>query len=515
MMHRFAAAMAAVALAAPAATPSAAPAADGGAEPRSFTLAAAGDVLIHRAMAQVADGYAPGPNTYDFTPIMRPIEPWISEADVAICQMEVTLSHTNTGLTYYPRFRVPHELADTLAEIGFDVCTMASNHALDYGIGGLADTLEILHAAGIRTTGTARTADERLPILYEANGVLVGHMAYAYGQNSRPPGEERWSVNYLDAEAILADAAWLREQGAEFVILSMHAGNEYRVRPSWRQTALAEELLPSPDIDLILGHHVHVVQPIQRIGDEYVVYGMSNFVSNIRTNPSKGRYGPENGIVVHAHVAEQPDGTFAVERLEYTPTWMDTYQKRLLPVRHSLLTGVGDPQVLQRSWDSTVSRVDSLGPNSATPTDDPWPPLTCEGRLATILGTRGDDVLVGTDGDDVIVGRDGDDAIWAGGGEDLVCAGDGDDSVNGGDGDDRLLGGDGDDLLLGYQGSDVVWGEAGDDVLGGGDDDDLLIGGSGDDGLQGGEGADFLWGGSGTNRSDHTAEDHCVAAGCD
>jgi len=481
--------------------------------PRSFTLAAGGDVIVHIGIAGVAEQHSPGWHTYDFAPLVAAVEPWISEADLAICQMEMTLTPTNSGMSYWPIFVVPHELADAMVETGFDACTTASNHALDAGRTGLARTLDILHGAGLETTGTARNPTERLPNLYDVNGVTVGHLAYTYGLNGWHQVDP-WSVNFTDSERILADAAWARRQGAEFTILSMHWGIEYRVMPTDQQVSLAAELLASPDIDLILGHHVHVVQPIQKIGDEYVVYGMSNFLASIRTNNEKRRFGTEDGIIINAKVVEQADGRFVVERLEYTPIWVDTRTKEVLPVGHSLLTGRGNADVLAASWKRTIGRVDSMGPSGATPTDDPWPAISCRGRLATIIGTVGDDLLIGTAGDDVIVARGGDDSIWAGGGDDLVCSGGGDDFVSGGDGDDRLYGGDGADLLMGYRGYDIVWGQDGDDVLSGGDGVDLLVGGVGADSLHGGAGADTLWGGSGDDRSDDANEDRCVAAGC-
>jgi poly-gamma-glutamate synthesis protein (capsule biosynthesis protein) len=485
-------------------------------EPRSFTIAAGGDVIVHIGTARVAENNAPGWGTYNFTPLLSAVEPWISEADLAICQMEMTLTDTNRRLTYWPRFVVPYEIADAMAAIGFDACSTASNHALDAGRQGLADTIGFLQAAGLATTGTARTEEERLPNLYDANGVTVGHMAYTYGLNGWHTMDP-WSINFIDIDVILADARWAHEHGAEFVILSMHWGYEYRVRPTSQQISLAEQLLASPDIDLILGHHVHVVQPIQRIGDKYVVYGMSNLLASIRSNDDKGRFGTEDGIIINAEVVEQADGRFVVERLEYTPIWVDVPTKEVFPVGHSLLTGRGNPATLLASWQRSVARVEFLGPSGATPTEDPWPAVSCNGEVATILGTPGDDLLIGTEGDDVIVARGGDDSIWSGGGDDLVCGGDGDDFISGGQGDDRLEGDGGNDLLMGYDGADVLWGGDGNDLLSGLDGDDLLVGGSGDDSLLGGGGDDLLWGGDGANRGDGgPGADYCAAviSGC-
>ncbi|MCJ7726539.1 MAG: CapA family protein, partial [Acidimicrobiia bacterium] len=209
--------------------------------PRSFTIAATGDVMVHRSIAAVADQHTPGWNTYDFSPMLAAIEPWISGADLAICQMEMTMSATNQGLSYYPRFVVPHELADAVAGAGFDACSTASNHSIDGGMETLSQTIELLAAVGVATTGTARTAEERFPNLYDVNGVTVGHMAYTYSLNGLPLPEP-WAVNVIEVDAILEDARWAREHGAEFVILSIHWGNEYQSAPSTWQIALAERL---------------------------------------------------------------------------------------------------------------------------------------------------------------------------------------------------------------------------------------------------------------------------------
>ena len=95
----------------------------------------------------IADRLAPGPE-YDFTPMLAPTEPWIGEADLAICHLEGTLSPTNTGLTYFPRFVGPHEVAAAIAATGYDTCSLAGNHAMDRGFSGVVDTIEILDRAG-------------------------------------------------------------------------------------------------------------------------------------------------------------------------------------------------------------------------------------------------------------------------------------------------------------------------------------------------------------------------------
>lgn len=475
---------------------------------RSFTLTAGGDILIHRTLAQIADAAAPGAGTYDFASMLAPIEPWVGEADLAVCHLEGALDPDNAGLSYYPLFNAPREVAAAIAAAGYDACSTAGNHTLDHGFAGVGDTLGLLDAAGVRHTGSARTPEERIPALYEVNGVTVGHIAYTYDTNGLPlPGGKPWAVNLIDdGTAILADARWARQHGADFVMVSLHWGAEYQVAPTPGQTALAERLLSSPDVDLILGTHVHVVQPIARVNGKVVVYGMGNQLSNMRAY--KGHTGTEDGVMVHMTVRES-GGRFVVTDVQYTTTWVDPVTKEVTPVAHTLAYRPtayrGD---LEASLRRSIDRVTLLGPSGVTLSPTPWPALVCEGRVATIAGTAGSDIITGTTGNDVIAGRGGDDVINAGGGDDLVCGGRGDDTLWGGPGADLLYGGEGDDLLSGGDGPDRLYGGNGNDRLGGGEGEDSLFGGDGDDSLSGhggddlldgGAGTDVLWGGTGSD----------------
>ena len=482
------------------------PAAGADTPPRSFTIAASGDILIHGAVARRAAAYAGG-DGYDFTPMLAPTEPWIAAADLAICHLEGALSPTNTGLSYYPLFVAPYQVADAIAAAGYDACSLAGNHALDGGEPGLENTIALLEERGIAHEGTARSEEERLPGLHEVNGVTVAHLDYTYGLNGLPR-PHRYSVNIIDGAAILDDARWAREQGAEFVILTIHWGVEYYHPPTSEQAGLAEQLLASPDVDLILGNHPHVVQPIGRVDGKVVVYGMGNHLSNQNSMWGPKYYSTEDGLMVQVTVAEQPDGRFAATRVEYTPTWVEMGTYRVLPIAWAQAAGQGDTALLAASWERTVATVTMLGTATLEATSAAWGPLSCNGRPATIVGTAGPDVLVGTPGDDVIAGRGGNDTILALDGNDLACGGDGDDALWGGAGRDELWGGEGRDFLYGGTGRDRLFGEGGADILWGGPDGDAVYGGEGNDRLLGhegddllvsGPGANYLWGGAGAD----------------
>ena len=376
--------------------------------------------------------------------MLAPLEPWVGEADLAICHLEGALDPQNTGLSYYPLFNAPHEVADALAAAGYDACSTAGNHTLDHGFTGVSDTLDILDAAGIRHAGSARTAEERLPSLYEVNGVTVGHISYTYGTNGIPaPSDKPWAVNLIDdGDAILDDARWARAHGAEFVIVSLHWGAEYQTTPTAEQTRLAERLLASPDIDLILGTprpRGAADRPRQRRGGR-LRHGQPTVEHAAAYG---GHTGTEDGVMVHLTVREI-GGRFVVTSTQYTPTWVHPTTKAVLPVAHTLAYGPATYQRdLEASLQRSVERVTRLGAAGITLSPTPWPALVCRGRLATLVGTAGPDVLTGTSGPDVIVGRGGDDVISAGDGDDLVCAGDGDDIVLAGAGSDEVYGGDG------------------------------------------------------------------------
>ena len=109
---------------------------------RSATVAFGGDILIHSGVWAAADTG----EGYDFSPMLAPIAPRLTEADLAICHLEVTLARPEEPLSSYPRFRAPGVLATDLAEAGFDGCSVASNHALDFGEQGVVATLDGLDA---------------------------------------------------------------------------------------------------------------------------------------------------------------------------------------------------------------------------------------------------------------------------------------------------------------------------------------------------------------------------------
>lgn len=304
----------------PADVPAPAPAAS---EPRSFTIAATGDLLIHGPVADRARTE----EGWDFTPMFERVAPILRAADLALCHIESPMSLDNTRLSYYPRFRVPTQLAEAIREAGYDSCSLASNHAFDWGLDSVRGTAGSLDRAGVARTGAARSPAERKRLnLLRVNGAFAAHLSYTYGLNTGPlPAGMDHLVNLADEAAVLDEARRARAAGAHFVILSLHWGNEYSRRPSAYQTRLGARLLSSPDIDLILGHHAHVVQPVAEIDGEYLAYGLGNFLSNqSRLRCRSCPLGTQDGVILHFTVTEDPAaGRWRVSAVSHTPTRVD------------------------------------------------------------------------------------------------------------------------------------------------------------------------------------------------
>ena len=325
------------------ATPSLRPSA-----PVEFTIAATGDLLIHMPIARQAQVYAGG-HGYDFRPMLAPVKPLLAAADLAICHLETPLSPDDTNISGYPVFNTPHELADAIKEAGYKGCSTASNHAIDAGADGVTATLDALDEAGIAHAGTARTREEAEAIeVHTVKGVRIAHLSYTYGTNGIPaPASQPWLVNVTDVARILADAARAKQAGAQFVVVSMHWGVEYQTAPTPEQQAQAQTLLASPDVDLILGDHVHVLQPVQKIGDKYVIYGLGNLLSN--QSPAAGLTpNTEDGAILTAQVRAQ-NGTASVERVTYTATYVEIGPYTVWP------TGSG-PARLRSQLDASYQR---------------------------------------------------------------------------------------------------------------------------------------------------------------
>ena len=251
-------------------------------------LVMAGDVLLHLRLAYWSDN---GKGGYDFNPIFKTIKPLIEKADLAIVNQETILGGKELKVTGYPTFNGPYELGDALVNAGFDVVLHSNNHALDRGKQGIYNCLNFwkkypkIKTVGINTS----EAQKKKLCIYEKNGIKVAILNYTYGTNGIPlPKDMPYAVNYLNKKEVISDIK-RAEKETDFTIVCPHWGTEYLRGISDYQKAWSQIFVEN-GVDLVLGCHPHVIEPIKYVTDKktghkmLVYYSVGNFVNSTMSN---------------------------------------------------------------------------------------------------------------------------------------------------------------------------------------------------------------------------------------
>lgn len=320
----------------------------------------AGDVMAHTSQIDAAlnAGSKDGQESYDFTGVFSDISSYISDADLAICNLEAPLG----GEPYmgYPIFSAPDSLADALKKSGFDIALTSNNHMLDKGLDGLKRTIEVCREAGLKTTGT-HLSGEKNYIIEEVKGIKIAIVSYTYETppsassrtiNGNPMSDETkkyinsyYYGNKDDDLSEMKDAIdEARSQGAQIVIAYMHWGEEYERVANEAQIDTAETVA-SFGADIIFASHPHVLQNLDYIGDVPVFYSMGNLISNQREETLQNKY-TEQGMLAYAKIKIK-DGKKEYVTISLLPTWVDKYDNdyRIIPLDKNL----SDNSMLQKS----------------------------------------------------------------------------------------------------------------------------------------------------------------------
>ena len=292
--------------------------------PIEVTFAFTGDTLIHSPLwATAATNGEATDRPYDFRPMFADVRGPISGADYAICHLETLFAPPGVKLGTMPKYQVPTEVADALADAGYDRCSTASNHTMDGGVASIDHTVAALEAVGISQAGMARTPAEIEPTVVEIKGLRFAHLSYTIHFNGMSlPAEEPWRSARVDIDRILEDAATARRLGARIVIVSMHWGNEGSSRPNPDQKEWSARLAESGLVDIVVGSHPHVLQPIEKIGNMWVLNSLGNFISAMPTG-DKWPASTQDGAIVLVTVVENSSQGFDITKPVVLPTWVD------------------------------------------------------------------------------------------------------------------------------------------------------------------------------------------------
>jgi poly-gamma-glutamate capsule biosynthesis protein CapA/YwtB (metallophosphatase superfamily) len=244
-------------------------------------IGAIGDVLLHNTVYQDAEEG----DSYNFMPMFQDVETFLKSPDFTIANQESLPGGAQLGVSSYPAFNSPYEIVDALQQLGVDAVTTANNHSLDKGTKGVLSAISHYEEIGMPYTGSFKSEEDRENIrTFNVNGISFALLAYTYGTNGIPvPEGKDYLVNLIDLDLMKEDIQKAKELDVDMVVLAAHWGNEYERYANDTQKMLARELT-NAGVDLIIGHHPHVLQPIEKLTTEdgreaVVIYSLGNFLS--------------------------------------------------------------------------------------------------------------------------------------------------------------------------------------------------------------------------------------------
>ena len=244
------------------------------------SMAMVGDALIHGTVYLTANRYA-NYNGYDFKPMLKYTKELIQDYDLAYYNQETILGGKELGLSTYPLFNSPYEVGDAFIDAGFNLVSLATNHTLDKGERGILNSRAYVNKQeNIVAAGSYSCNEERDKIIVsEKNGLTYAFLSYTTYTNGLivPKGKE-YLVNVYDKEKVKKDVEAYKDK-VDVIMVAMHWGTEYVSYPTTAQKEIAN-YLASLGVNLIIGTHPHVIEPIEYIDDTLVIYSLGNFVSS-------------------------------------------------------------------------------------------------------------------------------------------------------------------------------------------------------------------------------------------
>lgn len=246
-------------------------------------LLATGDGLIHSVIYR--SYYKNG--VYDFTGALKYIKDIVKDYDIAYYNQETPTGDDSIKYSGYPMFYTPSAYVDAMQDAGFNTVSLASNHSLDKGEQGILNTVNYFKKTDILYSGMNESEEDRNKyIIKEKNNITYTMLSYTTITNGlKVPSGKSYLLNTFDKEQVKKDIEAVRDK-VDVLIVAMHWGIEYIDKPNEEEQEIAE-YLASLGVDIVIGNHPHILQPITKIGDTIVMYSLGNFISN--------QYGGTNG----------------------------------------------------------------------------------------------------------------------------------------------------------------------------------------------------------------------------
>lgn len=287
-----------------------------------------GDVMGHDS--QINSAFISTEKRYNYEGCFKYVSNIFEDADFTIANLEVTMA--GPPFKGYPQFSSPDALAVALQNAGVDALVTANNHCIDRGRQGLERTIDVLDSLNIPQTGTFKDSVNRVKnnvLFFEKNGIKIALLNYTYGTNGILVTKPN-VVNYIDKEVIVKDIAKAKEEKPDKIIAFVHWGLEYQTAPNANQKEI-NQLFKDQGVEIVIGSHPHVLQPIIYELNHFVVYSLGNFLSNQRTAPRDG------GAMVRVEISKTGNKSFVSDAgyyltWVYTPIINDKKEFMVLPV---------------------------------------------------------------------------------------------------------------------------------------------------------------------------------------
>ena len=308
-------------------------------------IAVAGDIMLHMPIVrtnQTSDGY-------NFDQAFSHVKRYIDSADYGVVNLETTLSGTDGGREYTgaPNFNSPDAIALSAKQAGFDMMLTGNEHCYDYGTTGLKRTLSVLKGYSLATLGTLENKDDSRYLIQSVGGVKVGMVCYTAAtiddsgstltlNNLKTDSTAAGLINAFDYHKLSqfyteleGQISTMRTGGADAIVVFIHWGDEYNLNVNDNQKAIAQKLCDL-GVDVIVGSHPHVVQPIDLLTSSadpdhktVCLYSTGNFLSNLRVDTTPmGTSHCEDSVILNFTLNKYSDGTVQITAVSLLPTWV-------------------------------------------------------------------------------------------------------------------------------------------------------------------------------------------------
>lgn len=249
---------------------------------KKLSFIAVGDALIHNGVyldAQQKEKDTNGYYQYDFKSMFTDIKDIIKNYDLKFYNQETIIGGKNRGVSTYPRFNSPDEVGLDLIDAGFNIVNLATNHTLDKGEKAILYSRKFWKGQDVLAIGSYDSFEDRDQIIIQKkNGITYAILGYTTVTNGlKVPSGKEYLLNVYNKDKVKEDIEKVRDK-VDVLIVSMHWGVEYTHQPTSQQREIAS-YLSSLGVDVVIGHHPHVIEPIEYTDDTLVIYSLGNFIS--------------------------------------------------------------------------------------------------------------------------------------------------------------------------------------------------------------------------------------------